>query len=111
MACQNLFQSLGMDRHALCAKQERLESAKESRVPTDGHRSKCVAVIPRLEADEQLALRLTPMAPILVGHLQSDFDGRAAVVGVEDAAAFPGDRVKKQFGTPDRGLVSDPSEH
>jgi|SRR6516225_2041496 len=70
--------------------QERLEAPEEHRIPADGHRPKAIAVVAALEAHEPRPPRLPLVAPILVGHLQRDLHGRAAVVGEEHPAALPG---------------------
>ena len=63
MFLQMFIEPIGIERHNVGLKQQRLESAEKHRIATDGHGSERVAVVAMLEADETLALGLAMMAP------------------------------------------------
>ena len=60
-------------------------------------------MITSLEAQEASPLRLSLMAPVLVGHLQGHLDRRAAIVGEEHAPFSPAQRAQEQLGQSDAG--------
>src|SRR5204862_5869146 len=78
LARQDLMQAVRAHGDPLGPEQQRFEAAEEHGVAADGHRPERVAVVPAFEPDEHGALRLAAMAPVLVAHLERNFDGRAA---------------------------------
>ena len=109
-AREELVEPTRVERQSDGVEQERLERAEEQPVPADGHRPERVAVVGVVEPDEQFSRGFVAVAPELIGHLQGDFDRRAAVVRKEHPAIVPGSRPQDQFGEPHRVRVGDPGE-
>src|SRR5437870_9932640 len=80
---QRMLKRFGNERNDIRLEKEWLVVAEECRVAADGHGAERVAVVTAFEADEARPPRLAALAPVLVRHLQRDFDRRTAVVRIE----------------------------
>ena len=67
-------------------------------------------MVTALKTHEPCPLRLVLMAPVLIGHLQGDLHGRAAIVGKEGPAAGPRGRTQKQLSQGNGGRMGDACE-
>src|SRR5439155_10018203 len=91
-----------------------LEEQVAERVVEDAaagrHRAEGVAVVRVLDRDEERALRLAAIPPVLVGHLQRRLDRGGAVIGEEDARELAGNAARELRGEPRRRLVRETRE-
>ncbi len=96
-------------REAHDLEQVRVEWSGERAARAHAHGAERIAVIGVLEGDDEAAA-LATVAPVLQRHLERDFNGRGAIIRVEDARQslrrdaneFPGER--------DGGLVGKAGE-